>query len=113
MTRDPFERDKETQSGDDEKFIDLLLELFVQHQSRYQDQAQKLLKDGLLIVTSGETVIKYWIDDKGSYFKFSQDSGATYSNSLSFFALSGSDEEKIQNLRDQFANSEARLKLGI
>ena len=39
--------------------------------------------------------------------------GIAFSNALSFFELSGSDEEKIQNLRDQFANSEARVQLGL
>ncbi len=96
-----------------EAFVALLVELYIKNQSRYEDQAKELLGNRLLRVVQGPVVIRYWIDDKGSYFKVSRDHGETFSNALSFFELSGSDEEKIQNLRDQFANSEARVKLGL
>ena len=113
MNRGPDADGEKTFLGGDQKFVELLVELYVKNQTRYEDQAKELLQERLLQITRDKTVIRYWIDEKGSYFKFSEDEGATYSNSLSFFALNGSDEEKIQDLRDQFANSEARLILGI
>lgn len=97
----------------DQTFLALLVKFFVENQSRYEQQAQELLDNRLLHVTCGSVLIRYWIDDKGSYFKFSKDNGATFSNSLSFFSLGDNREEKIQDLRDQFANSEARVELGL
>src|ERR1019366_5581922 len=113
MDRDPIERQESTFNDSEQTFVELLVKFYIANQSRYEEQARQLLKERLLHVTKGKVVIRYWIDEKGSYFKFSEDSGVTFPNSLSFFSLSGSDEEKIQDLRDQFANSEARLALKL
>ena len=113
MDRDPIESQGSAFNGSEQTFVELLVKFYITNQSRYEEQARQLLKECLLHVTIGKVVIRYWIDEKSSYFKFSEDSGVTFSNSLSFFSLSGSDEEKIQDLRDQFANSEARLALKI
>jgi hypothetical protein len=111
MDRDPIEHQESIFNDSDQTFVELLVKFYITNQSRYEEQARQLLKEHLLHVAKGNVVIRYWIDEKGSYFKFSEDSGVTFSNSLSFFPLSGTDEEKIQDLRDQFANSEARLAL--
>ena len=46
----------------------------------------ELLKERLLHVAKGKVVIRYWIDEKGSYFKFSEDSGVTMEDSHVFFS---------------------------
>jgi len=98
---------------DNSDFIDLLVKYYQDNQPRYEEQARQLLKENILHVTCGEFLIRYWVDKKGAYFKFSDDSGVSFSNSLSFIPLAGSEEEKIQALRDQFAKSEARAKTGV
>jgi|GEM_PF-5941772 len=113
MNPNPIEEEGNILYDGDQAFEELLVKFYITNQSRYEEQAKKLLKEHLLHIIRGKFVIRYWIDEKGSYFKFSEDGGITFSNSLSFFSLSGSDEEKIQDLRDQFANSEARLELRV
>ena len=113
MDRDPVKRQESIFNDNDQTFVELLVKFYITNQSRYEEQARQLLKERLLHVTKGKVVIRYWIDEKGSYFKFSEDGGITFTNTLSFFSLGGTDDQKIQDLRDQFANSEARLALKV
>ena len=50
-------------------------------------------------------------DSDRSCFKLSEDGGETFSNILSSYTMSESNEDNIQILREQFANTEARLAL--
>ena len=73
MDGDPIERQENIFNDSDQTFVELLVKFYITNQSRYEEQARKLLKERLLHVTNGNVVIRYWIDEKGSYFKFSAD----------------------------------------
>lgn len=71
----------------EQAFIDLFTRLHFENETRYKKQAKKLLREGLLLVVVGNSIIKYTIEDEGVSYRFSDDQGVTFSNTLGLTPL--------------------------
>lgn len=101
------------ETEEDQAFLDLLTEFYFSNQDRYKEQARKLLREGLLLVPFGDSILKYSLNDGCARFKVSRDRGCTFSSSLQVTPLPWRRKAKIERIIDQFAHSEAREILGI
>jgi methylphosphotriester-DNA--protein-cysteine methyltransferase len=97
----------------DQAFIDLFAQLHHENRSRYELQAKDLLRQGLLLVLVGNSILKYWLEDEGAAYNISDDHGVTFSNTLGLTPLHWRRGVRIRRLVEQFAHSEARATLEI
>lgn len=95
----------------EQAFIDLFARLHFENEARYKNQAKKLLREGLLLVVVGNTIIKYTLEDEGVSYRFSGDQGVTFSNTLGLTPLHWRKRKRIERLIEKFAYSEARATL--
>lgn len=103
---EPFEENEE-----DQAFIDLFGRFYYENRSRYEIQAKKLLREGLLLVPVGNSILKYWLEDEGASYSVSHDQGLTFSNSLGLTPLHWRRGVRIRRLVEYFAHSEVRASL--
>lgn len=99
----------ETDAG--QAFIDLFARFHDENKSRYEKQARKLLRDRVLLVAFGNSILKYWLADEGASYSISHDQGLTFSNWLGMVPLHWRRGVRIRRLVEQFAHSEARASL--
>lgn len=95
----------------DQAFLDLFARFHHENKSRYEYQARKLLREGILLVPVGNSILKYWLEDEGASYSISDDQGVTFSNSLGLAPLHWRRGVRIRRLVEQFAHSEARARL--
>lgn len=100
-----------SEDSDETEFLALFAQRYFDNTSRYEEQSKALLTMKSLDVTFGDQILRYQLDSDRSCFKLSEDGGDTFSNILSSYAMAESNEDNIQILREQFANTEARLAL--
>ena len=101
----------ETDAG--QAFIDLFARFHDENKSRYEQQARRLLRDRVLLVSVGNSILKYWLEDEGASYSISHDQGLTFSNWLGMVPLHWRRGVRIRRLAEQFAHSEARASLDI
>lgn len=95
----------------DQAFIDLFTRLHFENETRYKKQAEQLLREGLLLVVVGNSIVKYLIEDEGVSYRFSDDHGVTFSNALGLTPLHWRKRRRVARLVEKFAYSEARTTL--
>lgn len=97
------------ETEEEQAFLDLMTQFYFSNRRRYKKQAKKLLREGLLLVEVGDSIIKYTIEDEGVVYRFSDDQGVTFSNTLGLTPLHWRKSIRLARLREKFAHSEARL----
>lgn len=95
----------------EQAFIDLFTRLHFENEARYKKQAEQLLREGLLLVVVGDSIINYTIEDEGVSYRFSRDHGVTFSNTLGLTPLHWRKRRRVERLIEKFAYSEARASL--
>ncbi len=91
-------------------YFQLIYDLEVKNHSRYETQAELLMKNGEFSITINNSLLLYTIEDGGCAFRVSTDGGFDYSK-LGWSSLVRSKPEKLKNLIAEFADSEARTIL--
>lgn len=99
------------ETEEDQAFIDLFARLHIENETRYKKQAEQLLREGLLLVEVGKSIIKYVIEDEGVSYRVSDDQGVTFSNTLGLTPLHWRKRRRVERLIEKFAHSEARATL--
>ena len=99
------------ETEEDQAFIDRFARLHFENETRYKKQAEQLLREGLLLVVVGNSIIKYTIEDEGVSYRFSDDQGVTFSNTLGLTPLHWRKRLRVERLIEKFAHSEARATL--
>ncbi|MDP1712890.1 MAG: hypothetical protein Q8K86_10595 [Candidatus Nanopelagicaceae bacterium] len=99
------------ETEEEQAFLDLFAQLHIENETRYKEQAKKLLRESLLLVVVGKSIIKYAIDDEGVTYRFSDDQGVTFSNTLGLTPLHWRRRIRVERLIEKFAYSEARATL--
>lgn len=99
------------ETEEDQAFIDLFARLHIENETRYKKQAEQLLREGLLLVVVGRSIIKYLIEDEGVSYRVSDDQGITFSNTLGLTPLHWRKRRRVDRLVEKFAHSEARAAL--
>ncbi|MDP1721403.1 MAG: hypothetical protein Q8L08_10495 [Candidatus Nanopelagicaceae bacterium] len=99
------------ETEEEQAFLDLFAQLHFENETRYKKQAKNLLREGLLLVAVGDSIIKYTIEDEGVTYRFSDDQGVTFSNTLGLTPLHWRKRIRVERLIEKFAYSEARATL--
>ena len=88
----------------DSRFFGLLSALVNEHQSRYEVQTEKLLREKHLKVICNQIEIEYWLTPKGFSFRFTKPTGYEMG---SWTRTGWRRSSKRQQLPNLFATSEA------
>lgn len=87
-------------------YFQLVSDLEVRNLSRYEKQAELLLKSGEFSITLNDSLLLYTLEDGGCSFRVSKDGGFDFYK-LRWTNLSRRKREKLKTLIWEFANSEA------
>ena len=101
------------ETDEDQAFLDLFTRLHHENRSRYEHQAEELLRKGSLLVPVGTSILKYWLEHEGASYSISDDHGVTFSNELGFTPLQRRKRRRVARLVEKFAHSEARATLEV
>lgn len=91
-------------------YFQLIYDLEVKNQSRYETQAKLLMKNGEFSITINNSLLLYTLEDGGCSFRVSTDGGFDYCK-LGWSSLGRRKHEKLKRLMEEFAESEARTIL--
>lgn len=94
------------------EYFQLICDLEVKNRSRYEKQAELLLKHGEFSITLNDSLLLYTLEDGGCSFRVSKDGGFDF-NKLGWTNLRRRKHEKLETLVGEFANSEAQVILNI
>ena len=91
----------------DARFFDLIFDLAVKNNSRYEMQTEKILKDGSLIVEFSGATIKFKVTPTGCSFSISDDASARTLGS--WLRMGWGKSAKRRALPNYFAQAEASV----
>ena len=91
-------------------YFQFIYDLEVKNHSRYETQAELLMKNGEFSITINNSLLLYTLEDGGCAFRVSTDGGFDYIK-LGWSSLGGRKPEKLKSLIAEFADSEARTIL--
>lgn len=104
LTPEDLERERE--------YFQLICDLEVKNRSRYEKQAELLLKRGEFSITLNDSLLLYTLEDGGCSFRVSKDGGFDFYK-LGWANLQRRKGAKLKTLVGEFANSEAQIILSI
>lgn len=96
----------------EQAYLQLICDLEVKDRSRYEKQAELLLKRGELSITLNGSLLLYTLENGGCSFRVSKDGGFDF-NKLWWTSLKRRKHEKVETLIGKFANSEAQVILNL
>ena len=91
-------------------YFQLIYDLEVKNHSRYERQAELLMKNGEFSIAIKDSLLLYTLEDGGCAFRVSTDGGFDYCK-LGWSSLGWRKHEKLKRLIAEFAESEARTIL--
>ncbi|HUW87272.1 MAG TPA: hypothetical protein VMW30_02705 [Candidatus Paceibacterota bacterium] len=91
-------------------YFQLIYDLELKNHSRYEMQAELLMKNGEFSITINNSLLLYTLEDDGCTFRVSTDGGFDYCK-LGWSSLGWRKHEKLKRLMAEFADSEARTIL--
>ena len=91
-------------------YFQFIYDLEVKNHSRYETQAELLMKNGEFSITINNSLLLYTLEDGGCAFRVSTDGGFDYIK-LGWSSLGRRKSEKLKSLIAKFADSEARTIL--
>lgn len=91
-------------------YFQFIYDLEVKNHSRYETQAELLLKNGEFSITINNLLLLYTLEDGGCSFRVSTDGGFNYCK-LGRSSIGRRKHEKLKRLIEEFAESEARTIL--
>ena len=97
------------QMGD--AYMEQVTKLFLESAVRYEEQAELLYENGVLLVPVNSTLVKYYFDGVGIGSKVSHDQGKNFSESLSWHELGTSKVDNVENIKWHYAGSEASSEI--
>lgn len=94
--------------GRDKAYFSLVNDLVIQHKSRYEQQAKRLLLDRQLTTTVNETPVKYKLEFRGCSFEVYFEESKEYEQ-VSWVRMGWRNSDKLSRLPLFFARTEAKL----
>lgn len=91
-------------------YFRLIYDLEVKNHSRYEMQAELLMKNGEFSITINNSLLLYTLEDGGCAFRVSRDGGFDFCK-LGWTSLGRRKHDKLKSLVGEFADSEARTIL--
>lgn len=104
LTPEDLERERE--------YYQLIYDLEVKNRSRYEEQAELLLKRGEFSITLNDSLLLYTLEGGGCSFRISKDGGFDFYK-LGWTNLGRRKHKKLKTLIGEFADSEARTILNL
>ena len=92
------------------EYFQLIRDLGVKNRSRYEKQAELLLKGGELSITLNNALLLYTLEDGGCSFRVSRDGGIDFYK-LGWTSLRRRKSKKVKTLIEEFEQSEAQATL--
>lgn len=91
-------------------YFQFINDLTVKNRSRYEKQAELLLKSREFSIAIGKSFLLYTLEDGGCAFRVSKDGGFDFSK-LGWTSLGRNKQKNLEILVREFADSEARMVL--